>query len=449
MNSVICRLARLLCASVALTAGIAGDVSVTAVYPCDVGPGPKDAPDGVGAVGPNHIVGFTDANVVILDKRSGKTVKKMSQTEFWKRVVKPGFDESRWNDPRMLYDPLCGRWFATHATDVGFLAVSDTSDPTKGWRGAHLPMEKTDPSIKMGVDRNGLYITYSVIRATTHTMGNLLAIPIADAIAPGGPSLANIQTFHDLEIDAFPATDLDPKKPADAPEVLLCHEFPINNATYSKLYMYRVTWAGKTASISPAQTISLSKTYYAPNASSSQSQAAQPAPGQKLRADEARRTTCAYAWNGSVFTCNGAKRTVGSRPGAFWCEVRAKDGELVQEGLVDDRDSDFLIPTLAVDATGDVGLGCTQSSETLFPSVAVMVHAASDPKGAMRPPVLAARGTTVFTSTRAGKYGIGWGNYNSTCVDPTDPTLFWTHQEYAADPAPDHYATCWTAFKLR
>jgi hypothetical protein len=39
-------------------------------------------------------------------------------------------------------------------------------------------------------------------------------------------------------------------------------------------------------------------------------------------------------------------------------------------------------------------------------------------------------------------------NYNTTCVDPSDPTLFWTYPEYAASNDPSQYTTCWVAFKL-
>ena len=77
-----------------------------------------------------------------------------------------------------------------------------------------------------------------------------------------------------------------------------------------------------------------------------------------------------------------------------------------------------------------------------------MRHAAGDPKNSMRPPVLAAKGTTVSASTRGGRFGIGWGNYNATCLDPTDPTTLWTSQEYATGGVPDRFTTCWVAFKL-
>jgi hypothetical protein len=426
-----------------------GEVAILTTFPGASGPGPKDCPDNTGAVGPDHVVDFTNANVVIHDKRTGSVVRQMTQTEFWK-AANPQFDFPKLNDPRLLYDPLSGRWFGAIAElkkgSVGYLAVSETPDPTQGWRGVVLPMAPTDPGMKLGVDKNGLYIAYYVLTGDIHTMMSVHAIPKADAIAAGGPSLAHLQTFANLEIECFPATDLDPDKPANAPEVLLNREF---GNSFSKLHLYKITWAGHTASISKLQTIPLSKTYQSPNGASLQNRATQPSPGGKLRADEARRTTCVYAHKGSLFACNGAKRAVDSRPGIFWCEVRARDGALLQEGFVDDPECDYLIPSLAVDARGNVGLGCTRTSEKEFPSAVVMMRAAGDPRNTMRPPVLAAPGTTVFASSRQGKYGIQWGNYNATCRDPSDPTTVWTYQEYAVSADVDRWTTCWVAFGLK
>jgi hypothetical protein len=423
-------------------------ITVLRTFPGDSGPGPKDNPDNTGGVGPRHVVDCTDANIVIHDKKTGEVLQRMTQTEFWKNA-RPGFQIKTLNDPRLTYDPLAERWYcvaqAQHTTPHGFLAVFQSADPTAGWRGVRLPMAPANLGMKLGFDRNGVYITFIVMTGDTHTMHGCFAISKADVIAVDGPLLDNVQSFKNLEIESFPATDVDPNKPADAPEILLNREF---GNSFSKMYLYRITWHGKTATISGAQVIPLSRTYPSPNAASMQGRAVQPAPGAPVRADEARRTTCVYAHGGSIFSCNAAKNTIDSRCGIFWCEIRAADGTVLQEALVDSPDYDYLVPSLAVDASGNIGLGCTRSSATEFPSVCVLMHAARDAKNTMRPPVIAVKGTTVFTSSRPSKYGLAWGNYNSTCVDPTDPTIFWTYQEYAAGKAPSQYTTRWAAFKL-
>lgn len=424
------------------------EVTLLTTFPGDSAIGPKANPDNVGAVGPAHVVDFTCANFVVHDKKTGKVLLKKPQEQFWRELGFPGLHP---NDPRMLYDPLSGRFIATIANDKVhhlYLAVSSTSDPAEPWKGVETPFDSPDFGFRCGVDRNGFYGSWWNRNRDTHVMMDCCAIPKEDLVAAGGPDLKNVQVFRNLELEVFPATDLRPDKAPDAPEVLLCHEFA-RAGTFAKLYFYKISWSGKTAAISKVQEIPLEKTYVCPNGSSHQNEAVQPAPGQKLRADEGRRTSAVFAHGGSVFTCNAAKRRVDSRCGIFWCEVRATDGVLLQEGLVDDPDADYLAPSLAVDGAGTLGIGCTRTSATEYPSACVMARPASAPKGSMGRPVVSVKGTTVFTLSAPARFAVPWGNYNSTVVDPSDPTVLWTYQEYAASTTPDQFSTCWTAFRAK
>jgi hypothetical protein len=169
----------------------------------------------------------------------------------------------------------------------------------------------------------------------------------------------------------------------------------------------------------------------------------------KLRADEGRRTLSVFVHGESVFGCNAAKATICSRCGILWYEVRVSDGALLQEGFVDALDCDYLVPSLAVDSKGNVGLGCTRTSEKEFPSVYVMMRAANDPPGTVRAPVLAAKGTASFRSPPSGNTNaIGWGNHSSTCADPSDLTLLWPCQEYANSTVEPEWCTAWVAFRF-
>lgn len=123
----------LLSLALVAVAARAQELTVLKTFPGDSGPGPKDNPDNTGAVGPAHVVDSTDANVVIHDKGTGKVLRHMSQTEFWKSA-NPAFDIATLNDPRLTYDPLAKRWYAVaqaqHTTPYGYLAVSQSADPT-------------------------------------------------------------------------------------------------------------------------------------------------------------------------------------------------------------------------------------------------------------------------------------------------------------------------------
>jgi hypothetical protein len=76
-----------------------------------------------------------------------------------------------------------------------------------------------------------------------------------------------------------------------------------------------------------------------------------------------------------------------------------------------------------------------------------MGRVASAPLNSMGTPVVSVKGTTVFSAP--AKFAIPWGNYNSTCIDPGDPTIIWTYQEYGASSTPSQFSTCWTAFRVK
>lgn len=425
--------------------GSGADIDVITVIEGDKGPGFKAAANVMGAVGPKHVTSFTIAGFTVHDKSTGKTLLHQSQLDFWRQVqpAKSLDPNPHANDPWMVYDPLSERWFATIAgtgTGESYLAVSTSADPLQPWKGVSLPLARIDPGLKIGVDRNGVYISCANGSGNPREALDMYVIPKADAIDPNGPSLARAGIVGKLIYAAFPAVNFDRDQKPKTPAALINNEF--GGPTCSELYLYRIRWTGTQADISKAQTIPLSRAYAVPRM-----EGIQPDNGVKLFQAGGRRNNCAFVQGGSVFSCNGAQRTDDSRPGILWYEVRIEDGALLQEGFVDSPDCDYLYPSMAVDGRGNIGIGCTRTSEKEFPSVCVMMHAAGDPAGSMRPPLVAVKGTTAFRY--AGVPGMNFSNYSTTCVDPSDNTLLWTFQGYANSTVDRQWCTSWVSFKSK
>lgn len=420
------------------------DIEVVSVIEGDRGPGFKAAANVMGAVGPMHIVDFTIAGFTIHDKATGEVLRHLTQQEFWDQVEPAGSIDARphANDPWMVYDPQSERWFATIAatgTGASYLAVSSSSDPTQPWRGALLPVPTIDPGMKIGIDLNGVYFSCANGAADYREALDMYVLPKADAIAEGGPIVDKAQYFRGLIYAAFPAVRVEPGQQPDEHAALLSNEF--GGETCGKLHLYRITWDGSHADISELQTNPLSREYHVPRM-----QGLQPDGGIRLLQAGGRRNNCAFVHGGSVFACNGAQRTADSRPGILWYEVRIEDGVLLQEGFVDDPNCDYLYPSMAVDNNGNIGIGCTRTSETEYPSVCVMMHAAEDLAGTMRPPVVAVHGTTAYRY--AGVDAMNFSNYSTTCIDPTDDNLLWTYQGYANSSVDQQWCTAWAAFRV-
>src|SRR5579864_6268985 len=86
------------------------NLTIMATFPGDSAIGPKATPDNVGAAGPEHVVDFTCANVVVHEKKTGDVLQRKTQVQFWKDL---GFENVSPNDPRFMYDPLSARWIGT------------------------------------------------------------------------------------------------------------------------------------------------------------------------------------------------------------------------------------------------------------------------------------------------------------------------------------------------
>src|SRR4051794_31041934 len=94
-----------------------------------------DPPDTDGAVGPNDFVEFLNSRYVVYEK-SGTVLQDLDPLQFWAAAGLAPNDLSQFGsfDPRVIYDPDSGRWFACACDLVEepnrvFLAVSNTSDP--------------------------------------------------------------------------------------------------------------------------------------------------------------------------------------------------------------------------------------------------------------------------------------------------------------------------------
>jgi hypothetical protein len=99
-----------------------------------------------------------------------------------------------------------------------------------------------------------------------------------------------------------------------------------------------------------------------------------------------------------------------------------------------------------VDSKGNVGIGCTGTSQTEFPSVYVMMHATTDPANTMRRPVAAVPGTTSYHY--AGAKAVNLSHYSTTCIDPSKPGLLWTCQAYSTSKKDRQWCTAWAGFQI-
>src|SRR5215469_6711924 len=110
-----------------------------------------------------------------------------------------------------------------------------------------------------------------------------------------------------------------------------------------------------------------------------------------------------------------------------WYEIRSPGAGpfIYQQETLYDPNINFWLGSIAMDKNGDIALGFSASSRSLFPSIYESGRAATDPLGSMSGPLIITNGTgSQFNSFDR------WGDYSSMSIDPTDDCTFWYTNEY-------------------
>src|SRR5438132_2191223 len=120
--------------------------------------------------------------------------------------------------------------------------------------------------------------------------------------------------------------------------------------------------------------------------------------------------------------------TGGNQAGVRWYEVRGLSGTptIFQQGTYAPDSTNRWMGSIAMDQAGNVALGYSVSSGSVFPSVRYTGRIASDALGTLpqgEATIIAGAGSQTSSTHR-------WGDYSAMAVDPVDDCTFWYTQEY-------------------
>jgi len=377
-------------------------------------------PDTMGAVGEDHIVHFINNRFRVFQKSDGALLQSMSDYDFW---IDAGVESNPF-DPRVVYDPFSRRWFASESGFESFLvAVSRTSDPTRGWTGFEIDGSSTNEVWvdfpMLGFDSEGVYLTADMFTFSDDISGmTVLVLPKADLLAPS-PSVSNATIFEDLPFGAGglgfapqPAVNLDGTGGLA----------PLLGSFFGGLlHLARVTGpitAPVLEGLGAPGLIPNLVDGIAPNAR-------QPGPFADLETDADKFSQNLVLRNGRLWGAHAVLKQ--GRSAIEWIQFDPDTRTILQKGTVFDPDLDFLYPSIAVNAFEEVVIGFTGSGETQFPSTYAVVGQTHANLTTFGDPVLLAQGQGSWDLSSGGRNR--WGDYSATVVDPTDPRVFWTFQE--------------------
>ena len=120
---------------------------------------------------------------------------------------------------------------------------------------------------------------------------------------------------------------------------------------------------------------------------------------------------------------SGASATVGVR----WYELRnlcTRAPFVYQQGTFAPDATYRWTSSIAMDKVGDIAVGYSASSSSIYPDIRYTGRVATDPLGTMRAEA------TIVSGSSAQTRSFRWGDYSSMSVDPVDDCTMWYTQEY-------------------
>jgi len=386
-------------------------------------------PDTDGEVGPNHYIQVVNIAIGIYDKATGAELVNLPYDTFFSPAPTPCNTQNR-GDVVVIYDPLADRWLVTDfslpASGAVYecIAISQTGDPVSGGWWYYAVVADPDGAPwndypKLGVWPDGYYMTANMFDPWSGAY--IWALDRASMLIGGA---VHAQEFHAGSAygSLLPANLKGPVPPDNSPEYVASFDFP-NTLHIWKLYIDWTT-PGNSHLDGP---INLTT---APASMIDWTSIPQKNVTQLLDSLGDRLMFSAQYRNMGGHESLWLNHTVdgGAVAGVRWYEVRdlSTTPTLYQQGTYSPDDGHYRwMGSLAVDQDGNMALGYSVSSSTLFPSVRYTGRLNGETLGQLP------QGENSIVEGTGSQTGSNrWGDYSRMTVDPVDDCTFWYTQEY-------------------
>ena len=383
-------------------------------------------PDTNGNVGATQYVQWVNLSFAVYDKTTGaKVAGPTPGNALW-----AGFggtcQTNNSGDPIVQYDKIANRWVLTQfqVNSQPFLqcvAVSTTPDATGTYNRYSFSFgNQFNDYPKMGVWPDAYYISFNnFLNGQTFTGPNACAM---DRSAMLAGTAATIQCFQQASsFSTLLPSDMDGTIQPSAGEPGFFVDFGINKLNLWKFHVDFAHPANSTFTGPTALTVA--------NFTQGCNRTCVPQPGTTNKLDmlgDRMMYRLAYRKFADGHEALVTSHTVTT--GYRWYELRDPNGTptVFQQGTWAPDASTRWMGSIAMDQAGNIALGYTLGSATIFPSVFFTGRVPSDPAGTMESEQVIVNGTGSQTSPTR------WGDYSAMVVDPADDCTFWYTQEYSA-----------------
>jgi len=407
----------------------------------------SDPPDTNGSVGKTHYVQWVNTGLAIFDKKTQKRVLgPVDGNLLWSGF---GGNCERFNDgdPIVLYDKEANRWLLTQfaVTQAPFsqcIAVSTSDDPTGAYARYEYQFQDFNDYPKFGVWPDAYYGTFNMFRGNGFLGAKACAFERTKMLAG---QAARMQCFDLANQGGVLPADLDgaTPPPSNTPNYLL------NIGTDQlNLWKFHVDWANPAGSTFTGPTAIKTAPFEiaCKNAPAIGECVKQPKTTELLDTLSDRlmfRLAYRKFSDHEALVVNHSV-TVGASAGPRWYELRDPGGTptIFQQGTYAPDGAFRWMGSIAMDKVGNLLIGYSVSSPTIFPSIRFTGRVPSDPPNQLAAEQIAVKGGGSQINPER------WGDYASMSVDPTDDCTFWFTTQFLPKTGKFNWLTSIVAVKF-
>ncbi len=411
-------------------------------------------PDTTGAVGASQYVQWVNVNLAVFDKGSGQLLYGPVPGNTLFQPLGGACATSNDGDLIVQYDKAAGRWvlsqFAVPGGSAGYwqcVAVSQTSDATGAYNLYAFQYPQFNDYPKMGVWSDGYYVTFNMFTSTFQ--GPRVCAYDRAAMIAGHPATQQCFQLSSSYGSMLPA-DIDgaTAPPAGSPNYLVSRR----SGSSLGMWKFHVDWnnAANSTLTGPA-TIAVAA-YNA--ACGGGTCVPQPGTSQKLDSLADRLMfRLAYRNIGGVerlvvnhaVQVNTTRKPNSGNAAVRWYEIRNMSGTpgVYQQSSYGPDTNYRWMGSVAMDKQGNMAIGYSKSSNSVYPSLAFATRAAADPLGTL------GAETTIVGGTGSQLQNLSrWGDYTHMSVDPADDCTFWYTGQYLKSNGTWNWSTRIASFRV-
>ena len=394
--------------------------------------------DDNGDIGPNHYIQTVNSKLEIFD-RTGTSLYGPVNINTLFTGITGGTCNS--GDPIVLYDQAADRWMISEfstcgATKYMMIAVSTTADPLGSYyRWAYSWGTFVPDYPKFGIWRD------SYLLGLNCGSEDIAAFNRTQMIAGN----ANPQVVK-FDNPWRPASGLHCVQPCDndgtfasagSPGLFITINDNAWNGGSDQLWMYALTvnWASPgSATFNRIYTLGVNS--FDSNFGATWDNIPQPGTTQKLEVlPQVLMYRAQYRNFGtyqSIVCCHDVDVNGADHAGIRWYELRNTGAgwTVYQQSTYAPDAHNRWMGSISQNGSGEIALGFTIASSTVYPSIRYTGRTQSDPLGTMT-----YAETSIFSGTQSQTDGNRWGDYSSMSIDPNDDKTFWYTTQYAGGSA--------------